>query len=303
MAMNSLKKKIATIALGICLIAIALPFSMDATDQFDSGTHLISADAMNTNTSYDVCNIPNTSFQAGEHLEYKVYYNWTAVWMSAGRATFDITSETVRDRAVHHVVSIGKTAPGFNWFFKVYDRYETYLDQETMLPLKYVRSVKEGKYTKENRFEFFPNENRVHVDYRKRMKKLQQENEDVYIPNCTQDLLSSIYYTRSANYENMEVGDVIPVNLFLDGELEEVYLRYLGKDVLKHKFGKFNCVKFAPSLLESDVFEGGEDLILWATDDDNRLPLMIESPLRVGSVKAYLVDYSGLRHPLTSRID
>jgi len=197
-------------------------------------------------------------------------------------------------------VSKGITARSFDWFFKVRDQYETYLDPQTIKPLKFVRSVKEGDYTKENLFTFDHNNNEAMVHYRKRMGKVQAENEKVTIPSCTQDLLSAIYYTRCIDYETMAEGDIIPVELFLDGEMYSVHLRYKGKDKLKHNRKWYNCVKFSPLLLESDTFDGGEAMTIWATDDDNRLPLLIESPLTVGSVKAYLIDYEGLKHDVTS---
>jgi len=255
---------------------------------------------MNQNESDATCSIKNDVYDVGEKLTYKVYYNWTAVWMSAGKATFDIKAGNVGGKEALHIVSKGITARSFDWFFKVRDQYETYLDPQTIKPLKFVRSVKEGDYTKENLFTFDHNNNEAMVHYRKRMGKVQAENEKVTIPSCTQDLLSAIYYTRCIDYETMAEGDIIPVELFLDGEMYSVHLRYKGKDKLKHNRKWYNCVKFSPLLLESDTFDGGEAMTIWATDDDNRLPLLIESPLTVGSVKAYLIDYEGLKHDVTS---
>jgi hypothetical protein len=248
------------------------------------------------------CLVRNDIYQAGEKLTYKLYYNWTAMWMNAGSVNFTIQDDFLDGRVVQHIVSEGKTAKAFDWFFKVHDIYETYIDPQTMLPVRFVRNVKEGDYTKNNLFSFDHNNNEVFVHHRKRMGKLQVENETLTIPSCTQDLLSSIYYTRCIDYDDMEVGDKFMVDLFIDGEIVSAYLRYLGKDELKMTHGKYRCVKFAPSLLESDIFDEGESMVIWATDDANRMPLLIESKLKMGSIKAYLTNFDGLKYDFTSKI-
>ncbi len=250
----------------------------------------------------NMCGMQNEYFQVGEKLTYKLYYNWTAIWMSAGKVTFDLKEGNVGGEEVLHVVTEGKTAKSFDWFFKVRDRYETFINPQTMLPVQFIRNVHEGDYTKNNMFTFDHANNQAEINYIKRMGNTKRENETIEIPSCTQDLLSAIYYVRCIDYENLNPGDKVPVDVIIDGEMYQVYVRYIGKDVLKHNKKKYNCVKFSPLMLEGDVFKGGEDMILWATDDDNRLPLMIESPLTVGSVKAYLHDFEGLMHSQTSRV-
>lgn len=249
------------------------------------------------------CGMSNDVFQVGEQLKYRVYYNWTAVWMRAGHATFNIKPAEMDGKSIFHMISEGTTAKAFNWFFKVQDRYETYMDPQKLRPLRFIRDVREGKYTKQNEFTFKHDEKKVLMNHRIRKGKVQAKNELADISTCTQDLLSAIYYTRCLDYSKMKEGSTTNVEVFIDGELYPIKVRYLGKDVLKTKVGKFNCVKFSPELIESDAFKGGEGLMtVWATDDENRLPVLIESPLSVGSVKAYLIKFDGLKHDLTSKI-
>ncbi|OWY21874.1 DUF3108 domain-containing protein [Sphingobacteriales bacterium UPWRP_1] len=257
----------------------------------------------NQNGTLEVCDLTNSTFQAGETATYKVYYNWTAVWMSAGKATFNVKSETLNNKSVYHIISEGKTQRTFDWFYKVRDRYETYLDPSTMKPLKFVRDVNEGGFTINHLYGFDHTKKEALIYYHKRKGKLQVQNKTVAISDCTQDLLSAVYAARCIDYSKMKVGDVFNVELFLDGAIYPVYARYLGKEVIKTDFGKFRCVKFAPSLLEGDVFKGGEHMTVWVTDDANRLPLYIESPLTVGYVKVYLSDYSGLRNPMNAKVN
>lgn len=90
--------------------------------------------------------------------------------------------------------------------------------------------------------------------------------------------------------------------MFLDKEIFEMYIRYVGKETVKTKYGKFRAIKFKPLLLKGTIFEGGEKMTVWVSDDKNHVPLRIESPITVGSIKVDMISNRNLRHPLTSLI-
>ncbi|RYG31983.1 MAG: DUF3108 domain-containing protein, partial [Chitinophagaceae bacterium] len=85
-------------------------------------------------------------------------------------------------------------------------------------------------------------------------------------------------------------------------EIYHLYLRYLGRDKIKTRYGKFHAFKFKPLLLKGSIFEGGEKMTAWVGDDANRLLLRVETPISVGSIKVDMMGYSGLRYPLKSLI-
>jgi hypothetical protein len=76
----------------------------------------------------------------------------------------------------------------------------------------------------------------------------------------------------------------------------------MGKEIIKTRFGRFRSIKIKPLLVKGTMFEGGEKMTVWVSDDPNRLILRIESPITVGSVKVDMMKYKNLRHPLTSLI-
>lgn len=89
----------------------------------------------------------------------------------------------------------------------------------------------------------------------------------------------------------------------IDDEEYDMYVRYDGKEVYETKLGKFNCVKIKPLLMSGQVFKEGEGMTLWVTDDDNRIPVRIESDLRVGRITCDLKSYGGNKYPFTSKIN
>jgi hypothetical protein len=200
--------------------------------------------------------------------------------------------ERFNGKMAYHCIGDGKSYPFFDNFFKVRDRYETYIDTSTMLPLKFIRNVNEGGYKIYN-----------NVTFNQATNTAITTNGVFKTPGNVQDVVSAIYYARNINFNNYKINDKIPFDMFLDDQVYHLYIRYLGKDKVKTRYGKFNAIKFKPLLIKGTVFEGGEKMTAWVSDDPNHLLLRIESPISVGNVKIDMYGYHNLRYPLTSLIE
>jgi hypothetical protein len=239
----------------------------------------------------DFCGIRNTAFLPNEVLTYNVFYSVIGIYVNAGTATFTTTLEKLNDRPVYHAVGEGHSNSSYDWIFKVRDRYESYFDTTHLQPLKFIRNVDEGGYKKTENVTFDQQNN------------IANTTKGVFkIPNCIQDVLSAVYYARNIDYNKYKVEDKIPFDMFLDNEVYNLYIRYLGKEVVKTRYGKFNAVKFSPLLVKGTIFEGGEKMTVWVSDDPNHIPLRIESPIVIGSIKVDMMQYRNLRYPLSSKI-
>jgi hypothetical protein len=239
----------------------------------------------------DFCGIRNTAFQAGESISFNIFYSVAGIYVNAGTATFNATLEKLNNKMVYHVVGDGKSNSSYDWIFKVRDRYESYFDTGNLQPLKFIRNVNEGGYKKFENVTFNQESNTAIT------------TAGVFkVPNCVQDVLSSVYYARNIDFTKYKVDDRIPFSMFLDNEVYNLYLRYLGKEDIKTKYGKFHAIKFKPLLVKGTLFSGGEKMTVWVSDDANHIPLRIESPIVVGSVKIDMMRYDNLRYPLTSMI-
>lgn len=239
----------------------------------------------------DFCGIKNHSFQNGERLNFKVYYNMGRIWINAGDAVFSTTTEMLNGRKVFHITGEGRTSKSYEWFYKVRDTYESFIDEETMLPAKFVRNVNEGGFKIYNNVSFNQNIGQA------------VSTKGIYnIPKCTQDVLSAIYYARNIDYNHYKPGDKIPFNLFLDDQLYSLYIRYVGKERINTRYGTFNAIKIVPLLIQGSIFKGGEKMVVWVSDDNNHLPLRVESPILVGSIKVDLMGYDKLRNPFSSLV-
>lgn len=239
----------------------------------------------------EFCGVSNRALNNGETLKFKVYYNLSAVWVAAGEANFTTRLAQLNGEQVFHITGIGNTYSSYDWIFKVRDRYETFLDAQTLLPKRFLRDVNEGGYKFKNDVTF---NQKAHTAF--------SDNKTFNIPACTQDVLSAIYYARNIDYNKYPVGAKIPFSMFLDNEVFHLYIRYQGKEKITTKYGTFNAIKISPLLIKGTIFEGGEQMTVWISDDDNHIPLRVNSPILVGSIKVDMMEYSNLRHPLTSLI-
>ena len=119
----------------------------------------------------------------------------------------------------------------------------------------------------------------------------------VSIDEQVQDMVSAYYFLRSNyNKDLIKVGDVVSLNMFFDEENYKFKLKFLGKETINTTFGKIKTLKFRPYVMAGRVFKEEESLTLWVSDDDNKIPLRIKADLAVGSLRADLEAFKGLKH-------
>ena len=250
---------------------------------------LFSISALRMSAGTDFCGVVNNTFSGGESISFRVFYSVIGLYFEAGTANFSVTNQRLNNKPVYHITGLGYSNARYDWIFKVRDKYESFVDTATLRPYKFIRNVDEGGYKKFEQVTFDQEKNQA------------VSLKGTYaVPPCVQDVLSAIYYARNIDYNKYKPGDKIPFSMFLDEEVHNLYIRYLGKEEIKTRYGKFRSIKFKPMLIKGTIFEGGEKMTVWVSDDKNKVPLRIESPITVGSVKVDMMGYKNLRHPLSA---
>lgn len=245
------------------------------------------------------CDIDNIAFQDNEELRYKVYYNWGIMWLSAAEVVFKVKEK----KDGYHISAVGKTYSSYEWLYKVDDKYEVYIDKETLLPKWAVRKIKENNYTQYEKMVF--NQAAGTVTSTKGKTEKDATTQTILIKDCAHDVLSIIYFVRNYPFKTFKAGQSFPVKVFLDRETNNLTAKYNGikkKQEIKG-MGTFNTYSISPGTVEGKVFEKGNTMKMLISEDPNHIPLLIESKLSVGSVKIALKSYKNLRYPLNSKID
>ncbi|MEI6595242.1 MAG: DUF3108 domain-containing protein [Bacteroidota bacterium] len=234
--------------------------------------------------------VENKSFTYGEKLEYRLHYGP----INAGYATLEIGKNAViidGRRTMNIKVSARSSRMIDVLVNKIRDDYETYLDEESMSPLKFTKTVEEGKY-KDSDFALFKPENG------KVSAKKGSVDGDPYL----QDLVSVYYWTRLWDVTNAKIGDVYPTVFYLDGKIYNYHLNFLGRDIIDTDLGKFRCLKVRPLVKKGSLFKSEDALTIWVSDDDNHVVLKVESEIMVGAVAMTLTGFENLKNPVSSKI-
>jgi hypothetical protein len=229
------------------------------------------------------------AFDTGEWFKFKMSYSG---WMKAGEATLKVNEGKIDGKPVFHVVGKGKTTGLISWVFKVKDRYESYIDKKALIPYRFIRDIDEGGHTKKIEIDFDQVNNKAHVFNKKHNTRKIIDTK----PNV-QDMISTFYFLRNTlDMTNLKVDDEVRTDMFFDGENYGFKIKYLGKETIRTAFGKVECLKFRPYVMAGRVFKEEESLTLWVSADKNRIPLRLKADLAVGSLRADLDAFRGLKH-------
>ncbi len=227
-----------------------------------------------------------SAFKPGEWLRFRLHYGM----LNASYATLHVKTNKIDTVPVYHVVGRGQTTGFASIFFKVDDTYESYFGQKDGKPYKFIRKIDEGGYTKDVEINFDHSNDTAILNDLKNNKKF-----NFTIQNDVQDLISAFYFLRNNfHVKDLVEGEAITLNMLYDDDgIFKFKLKYL---VLKTKYGKVECLKFRPYVQSGRVFKEQESLSLWVSNDLNKIPIRIKADLTVGSIKADLDGYNGLKN-------
>ena len=232
---------------------------------------------------------PLEAFRDGEWFEFRIHYGF----FNASRVTLELKADTLNQVPVFHAKGYGRTTGFARLFFKVEDHYQSYFGQQDGLPRKFIRDINEGGYTKDVEIHFDHASKIAKVNDKKKKQKAEHS-----INDNVQDLISAFYYLRNFyDTSQLKKGKDIFLNMFFDNENYLFKLRYLGKEIVKTKFGDVRCIKLRPYVQSGRVFNEQESVTLWVSDDANKIPVKMRADLRVGSIDCDLENFKNLQHP------
>ncbi|MCF8367301.1 MAG: DUF3108 domain-containing protein [Bacteroidales bacterium] len=241
-------------------------------------------------------------FEDGEKLFYRVSYNWEFVWVDAGKVEFTVSTITLDGLAYWFFQSSGKSLTAYDWLFKVRDNFKSVAAIETFSPRWYERKTIEGDYITNNSLEFIPEKNVIICETENSNKAFSRDTL-LYSPDVY-DLETAVYYARTFDFSLMTPGDEIPLEVIVDGKVYNLSGSFIGNETVENYNGKiYQCHRFEVTLVEGTIFKAGDTASIWVTADKNKIPVLIEAGILVGSVKAYFVGGKNLKYPLEALLN
>ena len=227
----------------------------------------------------------NLPYNLGEYAAYKISFGA----INVGYAELEVKEfVSVNNKPSFYIIGKGRTAPFFDWVFKVRDVYETFIDTSTLLPLVFNREVREGGHSISQQYNFNHSKENVVT-----------KDSTFNIDTQAQDMLSAFFYARTFKKDSVLNGNSFYVPIFMDDENFLLEIKYLKNEIIDTKWGKVDCMVFKPQMQEGRVFEDGEEMKIWITDDKNHLLLKVETRIWTGLIRAVLQEYRNVKYPLS----
>ncbi len=246
--------------------------------------------------------IPNNAFHVGEKLDFQVRYGF----IKAGEATMEVagTTQVAGDREAYKIISTARSTGTFDFFFKVRDRVETYLDTRGIFSWKFNKFLREGSY----KFDLVADYNQylgdafiqtIRYEDEDKLKVKEKKNFNIQIPPYVVDILGAFYYVRT---QKLELG--MPLYMETQDNKKVYNLKVLvqKREVVDVKAGKFRCIVVQPQLRGDAIFKQKGKLWVWLTDDEYKIPVQMKSAVFVGSITTELTDIRGIKLPIPSQI-
>jgi hypothetical protein len=233
--------------------------------------------------------INNLAYQPGETLKYRIHYG--AINAGVVSMIVNPTPTILNGKTTYNLRVEGETVKSFDWAYKVRDKFESWVDQESQAPLRYAKTVRENDYFHQD-VAIYDHDN----------LKLRNKQGELTIPKYTQDIASAIYYLRNLDYSTATPGKQFPVDVYIDNKVYNLPITYKGKEVIKTDLGKIRCIKIKPKLVVDRVFKHADALTVWVTDDANHIPVRIEGQIYVGSIKVDIIQHTGLKNAFSSKV-
>lgn len=233
------------------------------------------------------CNPASSPVSAYEKLTYKLYYNWGILWIPAGEAVFTLRE----DEESYAAEVVGQSYDSYSSLFKVKNIYRSKFSKETFRPHTFVRYIEENKYRRFDSLVF--NRSTGMVNKLQGKNKAEAKWSSASVEDCSFDLISILYYMRTIDLDRTKKGDRIGVDMYFDDKSYPIDMVIGGKATKRVKnLGKFKAFEVKPTVIAGKVFKDGAEMSVWVTDDRRKIPLIVESPLLVGSIQAVLTQFT-----------
>ncbi len=243
-------------------------------------------------------------YHPGEKLEYRVSYKAKLFPNTeVGSVVVKTTKDKFRDRDVLTVDAHGRTLPTYRWFFDLDDRYVIRIDPEKLRPIHFSADIKEGTYTFWSRYDYDWDNGVTRNEWQSRKRPVQKK--EIPLTDESLDAISLFFRMRTVDPEVFKENKSGELQMVLQDTVRHIKYRFEAREVKRiRNMGRFRTLRFACQLGTSEdfTFKDGSEFKIWITDDRNKIPLYLESPVRIGSVQAYICDFEGLKYPVESRL-
>ncbi|MDR0422174.1 MAG: DUF3108 domain-containing protein [Proteiniphilum sp.] len=243
------------------------------------------------------CELTNTAFASGEDIRYDLYLNVAFLNARAGRGSLSVTEANYRGENAYKMVMLLNTSGLAGNIYTVNDTLTSFIDMN-LRPLLFTKEASEGKDYSVERQSYSYEKGAVNIRAFRLWRGAEQYDETITTDHCTYDYLSVLPYIRNLNYTGMNPGDRHHIRFISGKKPVNMYVNYQGISKIRANNGKkYEVINLSLTILDEAFNDPKDALKASLTNDENRIPVIIDTTLKIGSIKAVLRSVSGVRHP------
>lgn len=247
------------------------------------------------------CKINNIYFQAGEEMTYDLYFKYGLIHTKAGISTLKTVAERYNNTDALKMTLMAQSTGTVRKIFSLSDTLSCYLTKD-LVPLAYIKNAAEGKdYTKE-RVTYTYTGDKVNINTIRHKNGDFKFNETLTSNSCMYDMMSVVYYARTLNYSGMKKGETVKVDFISGKKKVNMVIEYEGIEIVEaNDDRKYSCIRLTLSIMDDAFSDKKEAMKVYITNDNNRMPVRLDSKLNIGSTRAMLKSYKGNRYPVQTK--
>ena len=213
-------------------------------------------------------------WKIGEYFQFSI--DWSG--LNGGNALMQVQNmQSVDGHRSWRIVTKAESNSFVSKFYKVRDRAESFIDQDSLFSRKFEKHLREGSYKKDLSVRF---------DQAKH-KAIYEDGKTFDVPHRVHDVLSAFYYIRTCP---LPEGAMITIPTHDNEKSYDMVVRVIRRERIEVPAGKFDCVLVEPMLKSEGIFKAKGEMFVWLSDDERRIPVQVKSKVPIGSISVSLTD-------------
>jgi hypothetical protein len=233
-----------------------------------------------------------SQIKPNERLVYAASYNMSGLMTHLAQVTMETEMMETSKNTFLHLSCQAATFSKWDSFFKIRDLYESYVNPTTLKPSLYKRSIKEGGYSKAEKYLFKPDGKTIISTSKTNNKP--ETKKTFTVGTSTQDIVSIIYKLRTIDFQNYKNGQTKSFVIVFDEKEVPVILKFMGIETVSvGNLGTKNCYKISISA-KTNALKGKDKNLIWLTADTKKIPTLIKFSIPVGTGQLTLLNATGI---------
>lgn len=223
-----------------------------------------------------------------EELSYNLYFKYGLINSKAGVSTLKISEEKYNGTDALKMTMTAYSTGIASQIFELSDTLSCYLTKD-MKPLYYTKNAHEGNEHTIEAINYNYTDGTVNIKSKRIKNSILRFDENLTSQTIIYDMMSIIYYVRTLDYDILKEAKVLTVDFLSGKDIVKMDIHHKGLEIIKANDGnEYACVKLNLVIYDNAFADKKEAMRVYLSNDNKRLPVRIDSKLKIGSTKVIM---------------